>query len=149
MEWTRREFITSVSAAALATAFPLGRAFAQTVSRANTRDRIIFCNEDSNTVSVIDPNTNTVATTINLTSFDEDPRPPFRLATGDVTPTHAAMVTKPLYHGAINIHGATRRRTISCWPAPGGGFPLSVVSCSRATAPRYHSARQGGAPQSC
>ena len=58
-------------------------------------------------MSVIDPNTNTVATTINLTSFDEDPRPPFRLATGGVTPTHAAMVTKPLYHGAINIHGAT------------------------------------------
>ena len=56
---------------------------------------------------MIDPNTNTVATTINLTSFDEDPRPPFRLATGGVTPTHAAMVTKPLYHGAINIHGAT------------------------------------------
>ena len=23
-----------------------------------------------------------------------------------VTPTHAGMVTKPLYHGAINIHGA-------------------------------------------
>jgi DNA-binding beta-propeller fold protein YncE len=57
-------------------------------------------------LSVIDPNTNTVTTTINLTSFDEDPRPPFRLATGGVTPTHAAMVTKPLYHGAINIHGA-------------------------------------------
>ena len=55
---------------------------------------------------MIDPNTNTVATTINLTSFDEDPRPPFRLVTGGVTPTHAAMVTKPLYHGAINIHGA-------------------------------------------
>lgn len=106
MDWTRREFITSVSAAALATAFPLGRALAQTGSGANTRDRVILCNEDSNTLSVIDPNTNTVATTINLTSFDEDPRPPFRLATGGVTPTHAAMVTKPLYHGAINIHGA-------------------------------------------
>lgn len=106
MEWTRREFITRVSAAALATAFPLGRALAQTGSGANTRDRVILCNEDSNTLSVIDPNTNTVATTINLTSFDEDPRPPFRLATGGVTPTHAAMVTKPLYHGAINIHGA-------------------------------------------
>jgi DNA-binding beta-propeller fold protein YncE len=106
MEWTRREFITSVSAVALATAFPLGRAFAQTGSGANTRDRAILCNEDSNTLSVIDPNTNTVATTINLTSFDEDPRPPFRLAARDVTPTHAAMVTKPLYHGAINIHGA-------------------------------------------
>jgi hypothetical protein len=49
MEWTRREFITSVSAAALATAFPLGRAFAQTGSGVNTRDRVILCNEDSNT----------------------------------------------------------------------------------------------------
>ncbi len=106
MEWTRREFITNISAAALATAFPLGRALAQTDSEATTRDRVILCNEDSNTLSVIDPNTNTVATTINLTSFDEDPRPPFRLATGGVTPSHTAMVTKPLYHGAINIHGA-------------------------------------------
>jgi YVTN family beta-propeller protein len=106
MEWTRRAFITSVSAAALASAFPLGRALAQTGSGTRIRDRVILCNEDSNTLSVIDPNTNTVATTINLTSFDEDPRPPFRLVTGGVTPTHAAMVTKPLYHGAINVHGA-------------------------------------------
>jgi DNA-binding beta-propeller fold protein YncE len=65
-----------------------------------------LCNEDSNTLSVIDPNNNAVATTINLTSFDEDPRPPFRLVTGGVTPTHAGMIAKPLYHGAINIHGA-------------------------------------------
>src|SRR4029453_4818128 len=35
-----------------------------------------------------------------------DPRPPFRLVTGGVTPTHLAMVRKPLYHGAIDIHGA-------------------------------------------
>jgi YVTN family beta-propeller protein len=104
--WTRREFISNVSAAALFTAFPFGRALAQSVAGANSRDRVIICNEDSNTLSVIDPNTNTVATTINLTSFDEDPRPPFRLVTGGVTPTHLAMVTKPLYHGAINIHGA-------------------------------------------
>jgi YVTN family beta-propeller protein len=106
MEWTRREFITNVGGAALTAAFPFGRALAQVGSGANSRDRVIICNEDSNTLSVIDPNTNTVATTINLTSFDEDPRPPFRLVTGGVTPTHVAMVTKPLYHGAINIHGA-------------------------------------------
>jgi DNA-binding beta-propeller fold protein YncE len=66
----------------------------------------VICNEDSNTMSVIDPNSNTVATTINLTSFDEDPRPPFRFVTGGVMPAYAAMVVKPLYHGAINIHGA-------------------------------------------
>jgi DNA-binding beta-propeller fold protein YncE len=43
---------------------------------------------------------------VNLTSFDEDPRPPFRFVTGGVLPTHVAMVRKPLYHGAIDIHGA-------------------------------------------
>lgn len=69
-------------------------------------DRVFICNEDSNTLSVIDPTTNTVASTINLTSFDEDPRPPFRYVTGGVVPTHVAMVRKPLYHGAIDIHGA-------------------------------------------
>jgi YVTN family beta-propeller protein len=69
-------------------------------------DRVFICNEDSNTLSVIDPRTNTVDTTVNLTSFDEDPRPPFRFVTGGVMPTHAAMIAKPLYHGAIAIHGA-------------------------------------------
>ena len=103
--WTRREFITNVTTAAALAALPFDRAFAQS-GDARSRDRVILCNEDSNTLSVIDPGTNTVSTTINLTSFDEDPRPPFRLVTGGVTPTHLAMVTKPLYHGAINIHGA-------------------------------------------
>ena len=106
MDWTRREFISNATVLAIASALPVERALAQTASGANSRDRVLLCNEDSNTLSVIDPNTNTVAATINLTSFDEDPRPPFRLVTGGVTPTHAAMVTKPLYHGAINIHGA-------------------------------------------
>jgi len=41
-----------------------------------------------------------------LTSFDEDPRPPFRYVTGGVAPTHAAMIHKPLYHGCIDAHGA-------------------------------------------
>jgi YVTN family beta-propeller protein len=68
-------------------------------------DRVFICNEDSNTMSVIDPRSNTVETTINFTSFDEDPRPPFRFVTGGVVPTHAAMVSKPLYHGAIALHG--------------------------------------------
>jgi YVTN family beta-propeller protein len=69
-------------------------------------DRVFICNEDSNTMSVIDPRSNKVDTTINLTSFDEDPRPPFQFVTGGVVPTHAAMVGKPLYHGAIQLHGA-------------------------------------------
>ncbi len=47
---------------------------------------------------------NTVETTINLTSFDEDPKPPFRLAIGGLMPTCAAMIHKPLYHGCIDAH---------------------------------------------
>ena len=69
-------------------------------------DRVFITNEDSNTVSVINPASNTVDTTINLTSFDEDARPPFRFVTGGVMPTHAAMIHKPLYHGCIDAHGA-------------------------------------------
>ena len=68
-------------------------------------DRVFITNEDSNTIAVIDPRSNTVDTTINLTSFDEDPRPPFRFATGGIVPTPAAMTARPLYHGAINVHG--------------------------------------------
>ncbi len=69
-------------------------------------DRVFITNEDSNTVAVINPASNTVETTINLTSFDEDARPPFRFVTGGVMPTHAAMIHKPLYHGCIDAHGA-------------------------------------------
>ena len=69
-------------------------------------DRVFITNEDSNTISVIDPARNAVDTTINLTSFDEDPRPPFRFVTGGVMPTHVAMIQKPLYHGCISAHGA-------------------------------------------
>jgi YVTN family beta-propeller protein len=69
-------------------------------------DRVFITNEDSNTIAVIDPATNRLDTTINLTSFDEDPRPPFRFVTGGVMPTHAAMIQKPLYHGCISAHGA-------------------------------------------
>jgi len=68
-------------------------------------DRVFVVTEDSNTIVVIDPRTNTVETTINLTSFDEDPRPPFRFATGSVMPTHGVMTAKPLYHGAVGLHG--------------------------------------------
>ena len=104
-EWSRREFLVSTGAGALASALP-GVSGAQSGAPGRGKDRVILCNEDSNTLSVIDPAANTVLTTINLTSFDEDPRPPFRLATGGVVPAHAAMVGKPLYHGAIHIHGA-------------------------------------------
>ncbi len=69
-------------------------------------DRVFITNEDSNTIAVINPASNTVDTTLNLTSFDEDARPPFRFVTGGVMPTHAAMIHKPLYHGCIDAHGA-------------------------------------------
>lgn len=69
-------------------------------------DGVWICCEDSNTLVVIDPVRLVVQTSVNLTSFDEDGRPPFRFVTGGVMPTHGAMVQKPLYHGAISIHGA-------------------------------------------
>src|SRR5688572_5833690 len=101
-----RRFVLQGAASALALGLT-GPAWAQ--PSAKGPDRILICNEDSNTLSVIDPATNTVAATINLTSFDEDPRPPFRYVTGGVSPTHLAMVRKPLYHGAIDILYAQRQ----------------------------------------
>ena len=103
MNSTRRQLLAgaTVTFAALS----VRRSWAQSALQA-AQDRVFICNEDSNTLAVIDPNSNTVVHTVNLTSFDEDPRPPFRLVTGGVTPTHLAMVRKPLYHGAIDIHGA-------------------------------------------
>jgi Lactonase, 7-bladed beta-propeller len=101
MEFSRRGLFVGTSAAFAAASF--SAAWAQLGQEA---DRVFICNEDSNTLAVIDPRSNQLANTVNLTSFDEDPRPPFRLVTGGVTPTHLAMVRKPLYHGAIDIHGA-------------------------------------------
>lgn len=101
-EIDRRTMLVGMTNTALLMAMPT--AHAQSGSAA--QDRVFICNEDSNTLSVIDPNSNTVTGTVNLTSFDEDPRPPFRFATGGVMPTHVAMVRKALYHGAIDIHGA-------------------------------------------
>jgi YVTN family beta-propeller protein len=83
-----------------------------------TGDRVFIANEDSNTITVIDPRSNTIDTTINLTSFDEDSRPPFRFVTGGVMPTHAAMIHKPLYHGAIDVHGVV--------PSPDGRLLATV-----------------------
>src|SRR5688500_1683237 len=100
---TRRSIVASGASAAAWSI--LLRAWAQPAQPRAT-DRVFICNEDSNTLAVIDPEKNVVVETVNLTSFDEDPRPPFRFVTGGVMPTHVAMVRKPLYHGAIDIHGA-------------------------------------------
>ena len=103
----RRDFLkTSVALAATVGLTPISQGFAQTASSIEAGDRVFITNEDSNTLVVINPNTNTVETTINLTSFDEDARPPFRFITAGVAPTHAAMIHKPLYHGCIDAHGA-------------------------------------------
>ena len=82
MTTSRRDFLRIAAVGAVAAAGPrLALSQAETTGGAAggaTRDRVLICNEDSNTLSVINPNTNTIETTINLTSFDEDPRPPFR-----------------------------------------------------------------------
>lgn len=108
---SRRDVLTGAAASSLATA--MGPALAQATSGPGGAgegprpgDRVFLCNEDSSTLAVIDPVTNRVTGAVNLTSFDEDPRPPFRFATGGAAPSHGAMVQKPLYHGAIAIHGA-------------------------------------------
>jgi YVTN family beta-propeller protein len=106
MNTTRRELMAAAAGAALSAGLA-SRSLAQpAASGPGAEDRVFICNEDSNTLSVIDPRTNAVEGAVNLTSFDEDPRPPFRFVTGGVAPTHAAMIQKPLYHGAISIHGA-------------------------------------------
>jgi YVTN family beta-propeller protein len=105
MDAGRRDLLKYSLAAAASTSLP--QALAQAAGEGiDPRDRVFITNEDSNTLVVIDPRTNTVETTINLTSFDEDPRPPFRYVTNGIAPTHAAMIHKPLYHGCIDAHGA-------------------------------------------
>ena len=114
MNETRRDFLKLAAAATAASALGQERAFAQSIASIEPGDRVYITNEDSNTITVIDPRSNTVETTINLTSFDEDARPPFRLVTAGVMPAHAAIIHKPLYHGCIDAHGAV--------PSPDGRF---------------------------
>jgi DNA-binding beta-propeller fold protein YncE len=109
MTVTRRTLLQTAAMSALAAGFNPRDSLAQGATGAvpiQPEDRVFICNEDSNTLAVIDPRANAVETAVNLTSFDEDPRPPFRLVTGGVAPPHAAMIHKPLSHGAIDIHGA-------------------------------------------
>lgn len=106
-EKSRRDFLKLLGAMAVASQFQgwPAEAGAADISDIDSMDRVFIANEDSNTISVIDPKSNAIEATINLTSFDEDPRPPFRYVTGGVMPTHAAMIHKPLYHGCIDAHG--------------------------------------------
>lgn len=125
----RRDFLKGAAATGLAATLPPRQAAAQDAgppTGPQSGDRVILCNEDSNTLSVIDPITNTIAGTVNLTSFDADPRPPFRFVTGGVAPTHAAMIQKPLYHGAISLHGSA--------PSPDSNF---IATTGRGTSNVY------------
>lgn len=115
LEQSRRDFLKLLGTLLVASQFDVSPALSQTpIPDISPEDRVFIANEDSNTISVLDPKTNTVETTINLTSFDEDPRPPFRFVTGGIMPTHAAMIHKPLYSGCIDAHGAV--------PSPDGGL---------------------------
>ena len=109
---TRRDFLKLAAALPAAAAAPWAMAQptatmpAPSTADIAPQDRVFLTNEDSNTISVINPMSNQIDTTINLTSFDEESRPPFRYVTGGVMPAHAAMIHKPLYHGCIDAHGA-------------------------------------------
>lgn len=120
----RRHFLRNT--AALPILAMDGSALAQVRAHAAAPDRVFITNEDSNTISVIDPASNRVEGTINLTSFDEDFRPPFRYVTGGVAPGHAAMIHKPLYHGCIGAHGAV--------PSPDGTL---LATCGRGSSNVY------------
>ena len=104
----RRKFLQTAAAGSVGAALGISESGAQSGKPPSLHpgDRVFITNEDSNTISVIDPQRNAVDTTINLTSFDEDPRPPFRFVTAGIAPAHAAMIHKPLYHGCIDAHGA-------------------------------------------
>lgn len=114
MNETRRDFLRIAAGAAAGALAPQAALAQAPEASIGPDDRVYITNEDSNTIAVIDPRANTVETTINLTSFDEDPRPPFRFVTGGVAPTHAAMIHKPLYHGCVDAHGAV--------PSPDGRY---------------------------
>jgi YVTN family beta-propeller protein len=120
MEMNRRDFLQIAAASAAGTLLNSREAGAQAGKPPSIGpyDRVFITNEDSNTLSVIDPRSNSIDTTINLTSFDEDPRPPFRFVTAGVIPPHAAMIHKPLYHGCIDAHGAV--------PSPDGRLLATV-----------------------
>lgn len=127
-ELSRRDFMKVLGVAAVAVRFsgPFDNAQAADVPDIAATDRVFIANEDSNTISVINPASNTVETTINLTSFDEDMRPPFRFVTAGIMPPHAAMIHKPLYHGCIDAHGVV--------PSPDGRL---LATCGRGSGNVY------------
>lgn len=73
---SRRDFLKFIGALTLATQLDGIIEAKDEILDISPEDGIFVANEDSNTIRVINPNTNSIDTTINLTSFDEDPRPP-------------------------------------------------------------------------
>jgi YVTN family beta-propeller protein len=70
----RRDLIKYSLAAAASFALPFASA-QPSLSSVDPRDRVFITNEDSNTIVVINPRTNTVESTINLTSSLSDLKP--------------------------------------------------------------------------
>ena len=66
MNETRRDFLKLAAAAAVAGTLAQRWALAQGGASIESGDRVYITNEDSNTISVIDPRSNAVDTTINL-----------------------------------------------------------------------------------
>src|SRR3954462_11836985 len=93
MNISRRTLLKATDAGAVA--LSLGHSRQVRAQDVDADDRVFICNEDSNTRTVIDPRTNTVASTINFTSSDEDPRPPFRFVTGGGRPPQPARIGQP------------------------------------------------------
>jgi len=100
MDVARRTILKATALGVFAAAAGTRFAFAQTAGggAVEPADRVFIANEDSNTISVIAPQTNTVDTTINLTSFDEDPRPPFRFVTGGVMSSRQSTLRVSSWH---------------------------------------------------
>lgn len=121
----RRSLLAGLGAVGASSLIGASSAHGETVGP-RQGDRVFLTNEDSNTLTAIDPVTDTVIGTVNLTSFDEDPRPPFRFQNGGVIPTHGDMIQKPLYHGAISVHG--------CAPSPDSSV---FATCGRGSGNLY------------
>ncbi len=67
MSFTRRSLLQASTAVAALASFGAKLASAQTPGTpigVQAEDRVFICNEDSNTLTVVDPRTNTVETTV-------------------------------------------------------------------------------------
>ena len=112
-EYTTLNTLAAAAASALPAAHaqaPSGASAGAAATGIDPRDCVFITNEDSNTLVVIDPKTNTVESTINLTSFDEDPRPPFRYVTAGVAPMSTPLSLNFCAHAAAS---ATRPMVVS------------------------------------